>query len=651
MDARDLPGFFFWHKPAFDLTHANLLAVATIFFEYCKKGAAVGAAGKNASDSFTMSQREWIQMCKEAKIPVSVGELNDAHARCDRASKEDKAKAKESKKGVAAKADKELCFPEFIEALLRVAVKMMATSASGKKALKAGNGGEGFKQLMNKYVLPLKEKDAMAVVRAQMQSAEVQAVLGAFNAPLEKQFTAIAKRQSKILDPSKKPKGDGSAPMPVEAPLLNVEDFIKDIDKQKMFVELKELVLDPIRGNPDINVYYELSRLDAERAFIEAQDREQAILAMLTGDKQLLSQSSLLDLAEYKKLVALCGLNMFRTVERLPPEEKVECFVRTMTAAVPELDYRDYVIRDRLNHAVSHAFAKGLVRFDPDKDLSTPDEKAVYAVPDWNSMWKKMDLSDCHGWPLWEKEVYLLLGAAFDELASIFAYYSKSGGVGTSAESAFVLQQAEVTNFALDCDLATKDFMMTRIHSLMEVSDQQDAKKVMAGRFKGDELYDKRRKGGDNTLELFEFCELIVRVAFQRANPKYGSVGNRETKGGTLPGVLETTLKQDILPKAKRDVLREILEKIKVDPEVQAHFKTYEFLPEVRHPENGLKKMFEAKAYETRRGIQELGLHTISLETLIIWMGPDFQGDGGRGCSKNVLKDIMVSPTPQVRRV
>ena len=229
---------------------------------------------------------------------------------------------------------------------------------------------------------------------------------------------------------------------------------------------------------------------------------EQAILGMLTGDEQLVAQTSLLDFDEYGKLIAFCGLNMFRSVERLPPHEKVEVFIRTMTAAVPELDYRDYVIRDRLNHAVKYAFSKGLVRFDVAKDLATPEEKAISDVPDWNGMWAKMDLSDVHGWPLWEKEVYLLLGAAFDELASIFAYYSKSGGVGTSANSAFVLQQAEVTNFALDCGLATKEFMMSRIHVLMEQSDQSDAKKVMAQRFEGDTLYDKRRQGGDQTLEV-----------------------------------------------------------------------------------------------------------------------------------------------------
>jgi hypothetical protein len=128
--------------------------------------------------------------------------------------------------------------------------------------------------------------------------------------------------------------------------------------------------------------------------------------------------------------------------------------------------------------------------------------------------------------------------------------------MGTSAESAFVLQQAVVTNFAFDCGLAADDGpigsrTMARIHMLIEQSDKSAARKVMAGWFKGDELYDRRRTGGNNTLELFEFCELIVRITFDRANPKYGSVGNREVKGGVMPKVLEDTLKSDILPKAR----------------------------------------------------------------------------------------------------
>ena len=274
----------------------------------------------------------------------------------------------------------------------------------------------------------------------------------------------------------------------------------------------------------------------------------------------------------------------------------------------------------------------------------TQEEKDIGAIMDWTDTWKKMDLSDVHGWPLWEKEVYLILGAAFDEIASIFAYYAKSGGVGTSASSAFQLQQAEVTNFALDCELTTKDFMMTRIHMLMEQSDQTDAVVQKRNRFKGDEATtDAQRKGGDNALELFEFLELIVRVCFQRANPKYGSVGNREAKF-PMPDVLDKTLKENILPKAKRDVLREILEKLKTDEKCQQVFKDFEKLPLERG--GGLRKMFEEKAYETRQGIQKFGVQTVSLDTLTIWMGPDFQGDGTK--CKNVLKDIMVNPTPQV---
>ena len=61
--------------------------------------------------------------------------------------------------------------------------------------------------------------------------------------------------------------------------------YNKDIERQKMFCDLKEIVLDPIRGNPDIETAYELSRLDAEKAFVEAQDREQVRKAALERER------------------------------------------------------------------------------------------------------------------------------------------------------------------------------------------------------------------------------------------------------------------------------------------------------------------------------------------------------------------------------
>ena len=153
-------------------------------------------------------------MCKDAKVPVPIGEINDAHRRCDRATKEEK-EAALKKKGTAARSDKQLNLTEFLEALLRLAVKLLQTSGSGRKALKAGNGGEGFKRLMEKYLLPLKEKDTMAAFRENMfENAEVARVLKEQKEPLHKQFIAIAKRKTKILDPNKKPKGDGKKPEP-----------------------------------------------------------------------------------------------------------------------------------------------------------------------------------------------------------------------------------------------------------------------------------------------------------------------------------------------------------------------------------------------------------------------------------------------------
>ena len=188
VEVDDLPGFFFWHKPAFDIVHTHLIDIATIFYEYCKKGAAVGGAGKDASDGFTMSQREWVSMCKDGKVPVPIGEINDAHRRCDRPSKEQK-EAALATKGGKAQADKQLVFCEFVEALIRLSVKLLATTSGGRKALKAGNGGEGFKKLMNRHILPLKQKDAMAEVRSSRSAGgEIEGRLGSHTRPVPLTF-------------------------------------------------------------------------------------------------------------------------------------------------------------------------------------------------------------------------------------------------------------------------------------------------------------------------------------------------------------------------------------------------------------------------------------------------------------------------------
>ena len=61
---------------------------------------------------------------------------------------------------------------------------------------------------------------------------------------------------------------------------------------------------------------------------------------------------------------------------------------------------------------------------------------------------------------------------------------------------------------------------------------------------------------GDKSLELFEFLELLVRVALQRQNPMLGTVGHEHTVEAPLPACLDYLLAEHILKFAHRDALK-----------------------------------------------------------------------------------------------
>ena len=98
----------------------------------------------------------------------------------------------------------------------------------------------------------------------------------------------------------------------------------------------------------------------------------------------------------------------------------------------------------------------------------------------------------------------------------------------------------------------------------------------------------------DAELVLYEFVELIVRIAFQRANPNFGQVlPPRATpspdKGGAaiaasdlpstlvpLPDCLHTMLHKVLLPRAKRDQTQVFRERLVQDQSMQAVLALYE---------------------------------------------------------------------------
>ena len=135
-------------------------------------------------------------------------------------------------------------------------------------------------------------------------------------------------------------------------------------------------------------------------------------------------------------------------------------------------------------------------------------------------------------------------------------------------------------------------------------------------------------------------------LAFQRANPKYGEVGHsvdslkvgvdgssvrKEASKGfkdeldTLPGCLHSLLHDCLLKKAKTDVLAKIKKVLLVDPECQ------KLLKERRRE---LTRQFDKLSGD---GIEAGIAKTTSLENMM----QDF-------FDRNVTKDIIVKPTPEV---
>ena len=144
--------------------------------------------------------------------------------------------------------------------------------------------------------------------------------------------------------------------------------------------------------------------------------------------------------------------------------------------------------------------------------------------------------------PTWEKEVFDLFDGSFGELKSIFDQYAKSGTAGSaSAGAAMTMQQTELQNLALDCQLSSEQFSMTRVINIFKRADQVDDtfqvsaadKRVVTG---------ETAKMGDHGLELHEFFECLVMLALQRANPKLGEVGHNSSVQFPLPGCLLTLL-------------------------------------------------------------------------------------------------------------
>ena len=287
---------------------------------------------------------------------------------------------------------------------------------------------------------------------------------------------------------------------------------------------LKELMVRPtsaFKGALLPEVHTNLSALDVKGAFVTCQAAEHGEEGALT-----------IDADAFLVCLALCGHVKYEAVEQMSLAQRVAGIVANFLGEKDEQQVLTEVLAPRAER-LSTAGVLALPGMDA----------AVHAL--FMGVWAKMDLGHLFGFPLWEKAVFMLLHRSFPELQSIFVTYSRRG----TAESGSLetMEQTELVDLVLDCGLATKAFPMARVQAVFD------------------------GKAGDQALELREFLEVVVQLAFSRANPRFGEVGHeRVTPSHPLPDCLDVMLQQNLLRKAKQDSLVKIKKMASKEPAVLA---------------------------------------------------------------------------------
>ena len=221
----------------------------------------------------------------------------------------------------------------------------------------------------------------------------------------------------------------------------------------------------------------------------------------------------------------------------------------------------------------------------------------------WLECWSRIELMDMHLWPLWDKEVHDIIQPLFKELQLIFLAYTRSISED-SAEDAMEMSMDEFHDFVVDVGLETKhyrfdvmqnQFVKANATNIAQVREQRkDARRdVQARAFdRENRTLDKLNKAGvakikggsngqeavrDQELVLYEFLNMLVRIAFWRANPKFGLWADKDGDGVKdeeqhvpVPLALSDMLNDLVLPRAKRENSAAFREKEMKEPGVRS---------------------------------------------------------------------------------
>ena len=354
-----------------------------------------------------------------------------------------------------------------------------------------------------------------------------------------------------------------------------------------------------------------LSSIETKYAFLNSQSLEQ----MTAGDAKASDAQATLDFDEFLEAIARCARDKYGEIKLMSLGGCVRGVIQNIFGEKSD----EAVIRDATYIHTD--------RFD--WKLSTPlPDQPTSAHSRWLSCWQNIEIADLHHFPLWEKGVFDCLRACFKDLTNIFAHYSKSIAGSTTAEDAVEMTMTEFKKMVKDVNLETADFRWEQITVLFmkanavnsnaahfqrkDETGTADAKAGSAIRVAASAAaFGRKLKSAaaqkdtekDAELVLYEFVELLVRIAFQRANPKFGAsapppaaipaataAAAAGSGGGAgskpispvgrklvpLPDCLQQMLHDVILPRAKRDESAQFRERLETDKPMQAVFAAYE---------------------------------------------------------------------------
>merc|ERR1719181_1306558 len=236
-----------------------------------------------------------------------------------------------------------------------------------------------------------------------------------------------------------------------------------------------------------------LSVPQAKAAFVNAQKE--------TGGS---IEDTTLDFDELLECIARCGVDKYRAVEQIKTGEKVSAMIANILGDLNEeqvITAATYITAERFTPAAA-----------PPKGVS-PDSHR-----EWLMTWEMLQLAALPGFPLWEKDVHDVLAANLESLQSIFRAYAAASLGGSATE----MDMEEFHDFVIESDLITDAYGFD----------------TMSGQFT------KANAGSNDTvLEFHEFCTMLVRIAFFRANPQYG-MRLGDTRKGTNVGANEQAADQ-----------------------------------------------------------------------------------------------------------